>query len=52
MELTMSSACRAAIYARVSTDNQTADNQLRELQAVAERRGWQVIEIYSEPAAF
>lgn len=31
---------RAAIYARVSTDNQTTDNQLRELRAVAERMGW------------
>jgi DNA invertase Pin-like site-specific DNA recombinase len=33
---------RAAIYARVSTDQQTTANQLRELRAVAERRGWTV----------
>lgn len=32
-----------AIYARVSTDGQTTDNQLRELRAVAERHGWRVV---------
>ena len=31
---------RAAIYARVSTDGQTTENQLRELRQVAERNGW------------
>jgi len=31
---------RAAIYARVSTDQQTTTNQLRELRAVARRMGW------------
>lgn len=35
---------RAAIYARVSTDGQTTENQLRELRATAERHGWQVVE--------
>jgi DNA invertase Pin-like site-specific DNA recombinase len=35
---------RVALYARVSTDKQTATNQLRELQAVAERAGWKVVE--------
>jgi DNA invertase Pin-like site-specific DNA recombinase len=34
---------RAAIYARVSTDSQDTDNQLRELRAVADRAGWQVV---------
>jgi DNA invertase Pin-like site-specific DNA recombinase len=33
---------RAAVYARVSTDGQSVDNQLRELEAVAARRGWTV----------
>jgi len=33
-----------AIYARVSTGEQTPDNQLRDLRAVAERMGWQVVE--------
>lgn len=37
---------RAAIYARVSTGEQTTDNQLRELRAVAERHGWQVVAEY------
>lgn len=36
-------AKRVAIYARVSTDGQTVNNQLRELRAVAERHGWQVV---------
>jgi DNA invertase Pin-like site-specific DNA recombinase len=34
---------RVAIYARVSTDGQTVENQLRELRAVAERHGWNMI---------
>jgi DNA invertase Pin-like site-specific DNA recombinase len=34
---------RVAIYARVSTDQQSTDNQLRELRAVAERAGWHVV---------
>ncbi len=34
---------RAAIYARVSTDNQTVENQLRELRQVAKRAGWTVV---------
>ncbi len=36
-------AKRAAIYARVSTDGQTTENQLRELRLVAERNGWEII---------
>src|SRR4051812_5802152 len=39
---------RAALYLRVSTDSQTVENQLRELRQVAERRGWDVIEVYSD----
>lgn len=31
---------RVALYARVSSDGQTVQNQLRELEAVAERHGW------------
>lgn len=34
---------RAALYLRVSTDEQTTDNQRRELQAAAESRGWDVV---------
>ena len=39
---------RAALYVRVSTDAQTVENQIRELGEVAERRGWQVVEIYKD----
>ena len=31
---------RAAIYARVSTDGQTTDNQVMALREIAGRRGW------------
>jgi DNA invertase Pin-like site-specific DNA recombinase len=34
---------RAAIYARVSTEYQTTDNQLTELRQVAARAGWEVV---------
>jgi len=34
---------RVAIYARVSTGEQTPDNQLQELRSVAERMGWRVV---------
>ncbi len=36
----------AALYARVSTDGQTTENQLRELRQVADRMGWQVVGEY------
>src|SRR5262245_37373324 len=36
------------VYARVSTDGQTVDNQVRELMEVASRHGWEVVEIYSD----
>ena len=39
-------AKRAGIYARVSTDGQTTDNQIRELRQVAERNGWQIVQEY------
>jgi DNA invertase Pin-like site-specific DNA recombinase len=34
---------RAALYARVSTDRQSTENQLRELRQAAERLGWGVV---------
>ena len=37
---------RVAIYARVSTGEQTPDNQLQELRGVAQRMGWQVVAEY------
>jgi len=39
---------RVAIYSRVSTDGQTVDNQTIELLAVADRLGWEVVEIFSD----
>jgi DNA invertase Pin-like site-specific DNA recombinase len=39
---------RAALYLRVSTDQQTTDNQERELQEVAARCGWQITKIYRD----
>jgi DNA invertase Pin-like site-specific DNA recombinase len=39
---------RAAIYARVSTDSQTVENQIRELKQIAARRGWEVVEVYTD----
>ena len=40
---------RAALYARVSTTDQTTDNQLLELRRYAESRGWTMAE-YVDPA--
>jgi DNA invertase Pin-like site-specific DNA recombinase len=37
---------RVALYARVSTDAQTTENQLVELRAVAARAGWDVVAEY------
>src|SRR5882672_8116624 len=39
---------RVAIYLRVSTDKQTTDNQRRELETVAERSGWKVVNVYED----
>jgi DNA invertase Pin-like site-specific DNA recombinase len=39
-------AVKIALYARVSTDHQTTTNQLRELQEVAERHGWDIVGEY------
>ena len=41
-------APRAALYLRVSTDRQTIENQEIQLRQVAERRGWEVVEIYPD----
>ncbi len=39
---------RVAIYARVSTSNQTVENQLAELRIVAERNQWNVVAEFSD----
>lgn len=43
-------AKRVAAYLRVSTDGQTVDNQRRELGAVADRRGWRIVQTYEDAA--
>lgn len=39
---------RVALYLRVSTDDQTTENQLRDLQAVADRAGWQIVATFED----
>lgn len=39
---------KVAIYARVSTVDQDYEMQLQELQALADRSGWEVVEVYAE----
>ena len=41
-------AKRVALYLRVSTSEQTVENQQRELQAVADRHGWKVVAIFKD----
>jgi DNA invertase Pin-like site-specific DNA recombinase len=41
-------AKRVALYVRVSTDEQTTDNQCRELRAVAKRSGWKIVDVYED----
>ncbi len=44
----MAKAVRAAIYLRVSTGEQTVENQRRELEAAAAARGWTVAAVYAD----
>ncbi len=39
---------RVGIYLRVSTSEQTTENQRRELLAVAERSGWHVVRVFED----
>ena len=39
---------KAAIYLRVSTNDQTTENQRRELEAVAARLGHEIVEVYED----
>jgi DNA invertase Pin-like site-specific DNA recombinase len=39
---------RVGIYLRVSTAEQTCDNQRRELEAVAARHGWTVVQVFED----
>lgn len=42
---------RAVIYARVSTDKQTTENQVRQLAQVCKDKGWQLGRIYQDIAS-
>jgi DNA invertase Pin-like site-specific DNA recombinase len=39
---------RVAFYVRVSTDGQTVENQLRELDDAATRHGWEIVQIFTD----
>ena len=39
---------RVAIYLRVSTKDQTTENQRRELEQVAQRAGWEVVRVFED----
>ena len=39
---------RIALYLRVSTTEQTVENQQRELEAVAARHGWNVVAVFAD----
>lgn len=41
---------RAALYLRVSTKDQTTDNQRLELERVATAKGWSIAEVYEDHA--
>jgi hypothetical protein len=41
----------AALYLRVSTTEQTLENQQRELATVAERHGWNVVAVFGDAGA-
>jgi DNA invertase Pin-like site-specific DNA recombinase len=42
---------RAALYLRVSTDDQTTMNQIAELEQVAKTRGWTIVGTFDETAS-
>lgn len=39
---------KVALYARVSTIDQNYEGQIEELRSLADRSGWEVVEVYSE----
>jgi DNA invertase Pin-like site-specific DNA recombinase len=44
----MGSGKRVGLYLRVSTKDQTTENQRIELERLAAQRGWQIVETYSD----
>ena len=47
----MTKQSKCVLYLRVSTEEQTVQNQLPELEAFAKSRGWEIVEIYQEEAS-
>src|SRR5215472_1833352 len=41
---------RVGLYLRVSTDDQTVENQRQALTEAIERRGWHIVETFEDPA--
>ena len=39
---------RAALYLRVSTREQTTDNQRIALEALCKQRGWEIVQVYED----
>jgi len=50
-DINMGNKIRTVIYARVSTEEQTVENQVPVLQEFAARQGWEVVKIYTEEAS-
>lgn len=46
--LAMAKTLRAALYLRVSTGEQTVENQRRDLEAAAGQRGWTIVATYAD----
>ncbi len=44
----MADVLRAAMYLRVSTGEQTVENQIRDLDAAATQRGWVILASYTD----
>lgn len=47
----MEEKMRCVIYSRVSTEEQTTDNQLRQLREYADRQSWNIIEEIQDVAS-
>ena len=45
--MTTTNPMRAAIYLRVSRDDQTTENQRLVLDRIAEHRGWTIVQTYA-----